>query len=146
MILRTLNITARFPRPNPLMKMNLPGNPPNPKLLTMTPTTKPPTPETPTSDLRFKGVSPTLLLSNFWPNGLMTTASQPLVILMQLLTPNLRVCRLNAPRRPALHPVPLPARLLRRPRLPPKVNNLRSLPPECLLARLISAGPGADLS
>src|SRR3954468_9739017 len=34
-----------------------------------------PTPETPTSDLRHKGVRPTLLLSNLWLNGVMTTTS-----------------------------------------------------------------------
>src|SRR3954462_8108160 len=57
---------------------------------------------TPTSGRQLKVVRLPHPLSDFWPNGVMMTASQKLVIQMQLSTRNLRECQRSAPPQPAL--------------------------------------------
>src|SRR3954469_11525212 len=138
---RTSSTTARLPHPTPPVMRNLLGSSPSPKMLLTMPTPRPPTPE-----LQLKGVRPTLPLSNFWPNGVMRTVPQTLVTLMQLLAPDLRRCLPSAPGRPVPPPLLLLARLQRPHRLLRRASSLKLQPLGSRLARLLSAGPGADLS
>src|SRR3954465_8603208 len=137
---RMWSTTARLPHPTPLtMKHLREGSPTSRTSTTMTMTPTPPTPEP-----RLKGVRLTLPLSDFWPNGMMRVAAQTLVILMQLLAPDLRRCPPSDLGRPVPPPLlPRPPRPLR---LLPRANRLRLPPLGNRLVRRLSAGPEVDPS
>src|SRR3954462_10330232 len=119
---RMWSTTARPPPPTPLMMKHLRMGSPTSRMNTMmTMTLLPPTPEP-----QLDGVRLTLPLSDFWPNGMTRVAAQTLVILMQLLAPDLRRCPASDLGRlvpPSL--LPRPPRALR---LPPEANRPRTPP------------------
>src|SRR3954469_13269028 len=79
---------ARLPHPTPPTTKNLregsPTSRTNMMMMMM--------PMPPTHEPQLKGVRLTPPLSNFWLNGTMKVVPQTLVILMQLLAPDLRRC------------------------------------------------------
>src|SRR3954462_9142740 len=135
MIPRMWSTMARLPHPTPLtMKHLREGSPTSRTSTTMKMTPMPPTPEP-----RLKGVRLTLPLSDFWPNGMMRAAAQTLVILMQLLAPDLRRCPPSDLGRPV--PPPLLPRSPRALRLLPGSNRLRTPPLGDRLVQRLLAGP-----
>src|SRR3954464_15724553 len=133
---------AALPLPSPPTRRNLLVITPTPRRLVVMPRPTLLT-TTPTFGRQLKVVRLPHPLSDFWPNGVMMTASQKLVIQIQLSTRNLRECQRSAPPQPALPQRLPPARPPRRCHLPPRVRGLKPQLPGCRLGRPLSVGPKA---
>src|SRR3954469_1090201 len=90
----TSSLTAALPTPSPPTRRNLLVTTPTPRRRVAMPRPTPQT-TTPTSGRQLKVVRLPHPLSNFWPNGVMMTASQKLAIQLQSFTPNLREYQQN---------------------------------------------------
>src|SRR4051812_10233313 len=137
---RMWSTAARLPHLTPPTTKNLrEGSPTSRTNTMMMMMPMPPTPEP-----HLKGVRLTLPLNDFWPNGMMKVAPQTLVILMQLLAPDLQRCPPSDLGRPVPPPLlprpPRPLRLLLR------ANRLMLPPLGSRLVQALSAGPEVDLS